>query len=57
MFLHSSGTAPGSKLAFPVTTLHTTHHRGSIRPQGRNSRCRQQSGETYFVLIHRRVLD
>ena len=28
----------------PVPTLNTPHHRGSIRPQGNNSRFRQQSG-------------
>ena len=27
-----------------MTTLQTTHHEGSIRPQGKNSRFRQQSG-------------
>ena len=35
--LHSGGTVPPI-VSFPVTTLKTTHHRGSTPPQGKTSR-------------------
>ena len=46
-FLRSAGTAPNS---VPVTTLKTTHHRGSICPQGKHSR---SSGYISLYWAHR----
>ena len=41
---HGAGTAPDGKLPLPGTTLHTTDHRGGMRPWGKTSGFGWQSG-------------